>query len=295
MAQTATATTLQSLSNDLAAMVASASRSIVGVHGPRSRTSGFAWRPGLVVTCEESLSEEGPYELVLSGGETVAATLAGHDPTTDVAVLRYDAGNIAASTLVTSTPATGALMIAVGSFEGTPSSYLGMVAHVSGPWRSMRGGEIDARIDLDLRLGKSAEGGLALDASGQAFGMVVFGPRQRALVIPAATINRVAQRLAQHGRIAQGYLGLGLLPVKVEGEDVTGNIVTSVDPKGPGATAGLHQGDILLRWNDQPMLPIHQLLRDLGPASIGNVVALTVKRADAIHIFSLTIGERPLA
>ena len=295
MTQSATATTLQSFSDDMAALVAAVSRGIVAVHAPRSRTSGFVWRPGLVVTSEESLAEEGPYELVLPGGDRVSATLAGRDPTTDVAVLRHDAADMPQPTFVTAAPITGSLTLAVGSFEGAPSAYLGVVSHVSGPWRSMRGGEIDARINLDLRLGRHGEGGLSLDAAGNAFGMVVFGPRQRALVIPTATIDRVAGHLAQHGRIAHGYLGLGLLPVKVDGEGTAGAIVTSVDPEGPGATAGLRQGDILLGWNDQPMRPVYQLMRDLGPASIGTVVSLSVNRGGEVHWFSLTIGERPAA
>ena len=293
MTQSTTPDTLQSFSNDMAALVASASRGIVGVHGQRSRTSGFAWRPGLVVTCEESLAEEGPYELVLPGGDRVGATLAGRDPTTDVAVLRHTAADMPSPTFVTPPPATGSLAVAVGSFDGAPSAFLGVVSHLSGPWRAMRGGEIDARIDLDVRLGRSAEGGLALDAAGHAFGMVVFGPRHRALVIPTATIDRVAGSLAEHGRIASGYLGLGLLPVKIDGEGTAGIIVTSVDPNGPGAAAGLRQGDILVHWNDQPMRPVHQLMRSLGPASIGTVVALRVNRGDDVHMFSLKIGERP--
>jgi len=36
---------------------------------------------------------------------------------------------------------------------------------------------------------------------GRPIGMTVFGPRRRVLVIPAATIERVAPRLEAHGRI----------------------------------------------------------------------------------------------
>lgn len=123
--------------------------------------------------------------------------------------------------------------------------------------------------------------------------MVVYGPRRRALVIPAATIERLADSLVKNGRLAHGYLGLGLWPAKVEGEDTTGNIVISVDPDGPGAAAGLHQGDMLVRWNDQPMRPIRQLMRDLGPTSVGTVVSVGVRRAGETQSVTLTIGERP--
>ena len=72
-------------------------------------------------------------------------------------------------------------------------------------------------FELDLRLRRSAEGGLALDPAGRAIGMTVFGPRRRVLVIPSATIARVAARLESHGRIPGGYFGLGLRLVAIEG------------------------------------------------------------------------------
>lgn len=102
----AASTTLQSFSTDLATLVATASGSVVGIHGPRSRARGFAWRPGLFVTCEESLAEVGPYELVLPGGTRVGAPLVGRDPTTEVAVLRHEGDNMPLSAIVASDPST---------------------------------------------------------------------------------------------------------------------------------------------------------------------------------------------
>ena len=46
---------------------------------------------------------------------------------------------------------------------------------------------------------RSAEGGLAFEAAGRAVGMMVFGPRRRVLVIPSATIARVAASLKATG------------------------------------------------------------------------------------------------
>ena len=62
--------------------------------------------------------------------------------------------------------------------------------------------------------------------------MAVFGPRRRTLVIPMATIDRVADVLMTKGRIARGYLGLGLQPVKLDAGG-TGAMAISVDAKGP--------------------------------------------------------------
>jgi S1-C subfamily serine protease len=158
----------------------------------------------------------------------------------------------------------------------------------------MRGGEIDARIELDARLRRAAEGGLALNAAGQAFGMTVFGPRRRVLVIPAVTLGRVAARLETHGRIVRGYLGLGLQPVSVEGGG-SGVIVMSVDPKGPGAAAEIHQGDVLVTWDGKPIGGLQPLLRSLGPDSVGKLLVLELRRGGQLRQTKLQIGERPPA
>jgi S1-C subfamily serine protease len=160
-------------------------------------------------------------------------------------------------------------------------------------WRSMRGGEIDARIELDLSLRRHAEGGLALDASGQAFGMAVFGPRRRVLVIPAATIARVAAQIEAHGKVARGYLGLGLQPVRLDRDGGVGAMVMSVDGDGPGAKAGVRQGDVLQAWDGQPIGSVNALLRALGPASVGKTVALSLRRGGETRAIVLEIGERP--
>lgn len=75
--------------------------------------------------------------------------------------------------------------------------------------------------------------------------MGVFGPRRRTLVIPATTINDAAKKLLEHGHIARGYLGLGLQPVKIAGEERTGLMVLSEDGNGPAFAAGLLQGDVI--------------------------------------------------
>ena len=170
--------------------MAASAPSVVAVHSHRALSSGFIWKPGLIVTADEALAEEGEVAVTLAGGKRVLATVAGRDPTTDIALLRVETGDLPAIDLSGTPPAAGAIAVAVGSQEGYPLAAMG-VAAVSGPaWRSMRGGEIDARIELDLFLRRRAERGLALDADGKAFGMTVFGPRRRILVIPGATITR---------------------------------------------------------------------------------------------------------
>ncbi|HEY4968267.1 MAG TPA: S1C family serine protease [Steroidobacteraceae bacterium] len=148
---------------------------------------------------------------------------------------------------------------------------------------------------MDISLRRSGEGGVALDASGRAFGMVVFGPRRQALVIPAATIERVAATLATHGKVPRGYLGLGLQPTQLDGGEGLGVMVMSVDPNGPGAAAGVRQGDLIVKWNDRPIQGVRMLLRTLGPDTVGSTIKLVLRRAGDPAEVQMTVGERPAA
>jgi len=284
---------LQQLSDALTDMVTRAAPSVVAVHSGRSRSSGFVWRSGLIVTADESLDDEGDIAVALPGGEMSAATLVGRDPTTDVALLLIDRTNDPLANLVSASVSAGALACTVGSLQGASITAFGTVSLVGGAWRSFRGGEIDARIELDLSLHRAGEGGVALDASGRAFGMVVFGPRRQVLVIPAATIDRVATTLEIHGKVARGYLGLGLQPAKLDGDDGLGVMVMSVDPNGPGAAAGIRQGDLIIKWNGQKIQGVRMLLRALGPDTVGSTVKLALRRGGDPTETHLTVRERP--
>jgi S1-C subfamily serine protease len=288
------ATPLQAFSSAISDIVGQAAPSVLAVHSHRSRASGFVWRSGLIVTADEALAEEGEISVVLHGGESVSATLAGRDPTTDIALLRINRTDEKPVAPAVAAVAAGSLAIVVGAQDGEATAAFGVVSLAGGSWRSMRGGEISARIELDLSLRRAGEGGLVLDPTGRAVGMAVFGPRRRVLVIPSATIDRVAAKLESHGRVPRGYLGLGLQPVKLDNAGI-GAMVMSVDGKGPGAAAGVRQGDVIVGYDGAPIRNVQALVRALGPDSVGAVVRLALKRGGEPVEVNLTIGERPEA
>jgi len=284
---------VQDLSTALARLVGIVAPSIVAVHSHGSWSSGFFWRPGLIITADEALSEDGEFAVTVPGGDdSITARLVGRDHTTDIALLRVDRSDLPPVRLESPSVAVGALALAVGAEEGTPTAAFGVVSRSAGRWWSLRSGEIDARIELDLRMRRSAEGGLAIEAAGRAIGMIVFGPRRRVLVIPSATIERVAARLEKYGHIPRGYLGLGLQLVATEGGG-RGVMVMNVDPQGPGAKAGAHQGDVIVTWNGEPIRHVRSLLRALGSDSVGQTVRLGLRRGGEAKDVQLTIGARP--
>jgi S1-C subfamily serine protease len=284
---------LARFSRELAALTSHAAMSTVAIRGGgRFPSSGFIWRRGLVVTAEATLESDDDLSIVAPDGSTIAASLVGRDPSTAVALLR-----IGETSLVPlgagAVPAVGAIVMVVGrSREGT-SAHFGTVS-LSGPaWRSLHGGEIDALIRLGLAAGRGSEGGPVVDAEGKLCGMLVFGPRRRALAIPSTTIERVASQLLAKGRVARGYLGVGLRPLWLDPAGRRGLIVVSVDPEGPARKAAMHIGDVVTTWNGEPVSGLRGLMRRLGSDAVGTEVTLGLLRAGAEVEVSLNIAERP--
>src|ERR1700757_500792 len=113
---------LSSLSTALEGVVARARPSIVSVHSRRSRATGFVWKPGLIVTADEALAEEGEVSIRLADGTARPATIAGRDHTTDIALLRFDGAGLAPASLRSQVPALGS-PAGVGAGEGgTPTA-----------------------------------------------------------------------------------------------------------------------------------------------------------------------------
>jgi S1-C subfamily serine protease len=296
---------LVAFSDHAAQLVERTAGSVVAVHaGGRRSSSGIHWRPGIIVTAEEVLERDEDIKITLPGGRLVEASLAGRDPTTDVAVLRFQPDGLAAApTADAASLRPGHLVLAVGNHQGAPIAGLGIVAIAGGAWHSQRGGAIDSLIRLDLGLSLAAEGGALVDAQGRVVGMAVLGPRRRALAIPAATIDRVVDQLLAKGHVFRGYLGAGLQPVRLgrpaDAAQPSGSgrgiLVVSLDPDGPAARAGVLVGDIVTAWNAKPVDRVREIMRLLSPDSVGQAVDLGLLRGGAPTVLRVVIGERAVA
>lgn len=294
---------LQALSDSTAALVERTAAGIVSVHGGgRWPSSGIHWRSGIIVTAEEALENDDNIKLTLPGGRSVEASLVGRDPTTDVAVLRFQPDGLLTAASGTALLRAGDAVLAVGAHEGAPLVAFGVVALSSGPWRSSRGGTIDNLIRLDLSLSPVAEGGALIDGQGRALGMTVLGPRRRALAIPTSTIERSVDQLLARGHVFRAYLGAGLRPLRGERQADSaatsgpgrGVLVVEVDPEGPSKRAGLLVGDVITSWNDKSIDRVRDVMHLLGPESVGSSVDLGLVRGGASAKLQVILGERPI-
>ncbi len=272
--------------------------------GSNQQVSAILWGEGLAVTSEQSLPDCETYTVVLPGGARVPATQAGRDATTNIAALRIEAAFPPLPPPPESLP-LGALVLALGG-DGTGSTRvrLGVVETLGPAWQSQCGGRIDQLIRLDINLGHAAEGGPVFDARGALIGMSTFGPRNQVLVIPHATIARVVAQLRAHGRVARGWLGVGVQPVAIPGEPseagatdpacagASGLMVMSIDDRSPAAGT-IMTGDILIAAGPTRLPTPRALFALLGADSIGSTLALHLLRNGIALQTHVQITARP--
>jgi S1-C subfamily serine protease len=297
-----TVSSLVALSDATAQLVERVAGSIVSVRGGgRRHSSGIHWRSGIIVTAEEVLERDENIELTLHGGRSVEASLVGRDPTTDVAVLRFQPDGLPTAATAKAPLRAGEAILAVGNHDGIALAAFGIVALAGGAWRSSRGGTIDEFLRLDLSLSPAGEGGALIDAQGRVLGMTVLGPRRRALAIPTSTIERAVDQLLARGHVFRAYLGAGLRPLRRErrqdGSPATGGrgvLVVDVDAEGPAKKAGLLVGDVITNWNGKAIDGVRDVIYLLGPESVGTTVDLALLRGGATATLQVILGERPI-
>jgi len=286
---------LKDFSDATTAIVQAAAKRVVAVDGRDwGGSSGIIVKPGVVVTAEEALDRDDEVDVILPDGQEAKATVAGRDPTTDVAVLRVSDSDLAEPKAAT-LPLPGAIVIGVGRIGKDIVAAIGSIAFVGEAWRSSQGGLIEARIRADITLRRATEGGALVDAEGNLVGMTVFGPRRRVLAIPHSTVLRATEHILVHGSVARGYVGVHVQPVAADAGSPAGAIIVGLDPEGPAKKAGLIIGDIVVTWNGEPVTGTRSIIERLGPTSVGQTARLGLSRAGKAVEVSMTVAARPSA
>jgi S1-C subfamily serine protease len=295
---------LTTISNQLADAVQAAGAWTVRVQARRGpAASGIALASDLVLTADHVVdsSREDAIKIGLPDGSEVGASVVGRDAATDVAVLKISSGSLTPAKAASQQPRTGALALAVGRPGAQPSASLGLITGQSGPSRTRRGGMLESFIMVDAVMYPGFSGGPLIDADGAVLGMLTsgLGFGGPAVALPWSLVSQIADTIKTHGKVARGYLGIGSQPVTLSqearaaaGGQERGLLVVQVAEGGPAATAGILQGDILIRLDGNGIANADDLQSMLGPSRVGSAVTASVMRGGELRDLTLTVGSR---
>jgi S1-C subfamily serine protease len=298
---------LLSLSEEIERVADNVSRSIVSVHSRnRGNGSGVIWNvDGHIVTCSHIVGELDEVEVSLSNGKRYRAKVIGNDPYSDIALLKIEATNgkddilplkpieIADSENLKAGQFVLALANPYGEYpsitEGIITSERRSIRGVGAGWRWAPSDEMDNIVITDTRLNPGYSGGPLVDVQGKMIGLNMAYILFRGIAIRTNKVKNVSEQLAKDGAIKIARLGIVTdqisLPPEVGGQlepiQEEGLLVISVKKERAAKKAGLLIGDIIVRFDDEPITKLHDLRRQLlKQDAIGKSVKLTIIRAE---------------
>ena len=296
---------LTSISDKLAGIVQAVNPHIVSVAARRHYpSSGFCWSPDVVVTADHTIQREEDVTVTLANGQILGATLAGRDPGTDLAVLKLQNHESSIAQLPReSSPKAGELVLVIGrSPDSGVNASLGIISAMSGPWRTWRGGQLDAYIRLDAKLFPQSSGGAVVNVRGELVGVASSAlSRIAGIAIPVSTVSTITEKLIQRGFVPRGYLGIAVQQVpfsedlskRVSIANQSGLIVLTVEAGGPADKAGILVGDVLTGIGEAQIEQTEDLQEFSDSGVVGKAVTIKYIRGGALHDSLLTVAERP--
>ncbi len=227
-----------------------------------------------------------------SDGRELAAHVVGADALSDLAVVRAEAGDLAAAELGDAGELrVGQLVVAIGSPMGLAGTVTAGVVSALGrslPTRSGSAGRlVENVIQTDAALNPGNSGGALSDSSARVIGVntAVAGIGLGLAVPINEATRRIIHSLISDGRVRRAYIGIvggsRPLPPRVSarlGRDKAIEVVEVVEGS-PADLAGLRPEDLIVAVDDTPMGDVGDLQRLMVADRIGAKVDVQVVRA----------------
>jgi serine protease Do len=291
---------LKSLSEATSLLIKKISLSVVSVKAQMSRGTGVVLtKDGYIVTCNHVLQGCGTVK-VGQGEKTFNAKIVGTDPYNDLSLLKADPGEFTPIEIADSEKLNvGQYVLALANpfNRNQPTATSGMITSVNSTIRGWRGATaMENVIATDAQLNPGFSGGPLIDVDGRLIGINTAYVWQRGIAIPVNKVKSIADRLMT-GRVAQrGYLGVVANTVAIPKEiteaagleQETGVMIFSVEAGSPARKAGLAMGDVLVKFDGNPITEFYDLPRLLSEDVIGKETKLTIIRRENLIETTIT-------
>ncbi len=270
---------------------------------------------GWILTNRHVVAGSDKLVVQLKDGREFEGTIYGIDTLTDLAIVKVEATGLPVAALGDSSKLkVGQTTIAIGSPLGTYSSTVTSgILSATGRSIDVDGGTINNLLQTDTAINPGNSGGPLLDAGGNVIGIntaIAANANGIGFAIPVNIARPIMQQAIAGEKLARPYIGIRyeMLTDKrakelnlsvVDGAYVDGGQATNgaaqagVVPNGPADQAGVHQGDVVVAIEGQPIDTEHPLDSVLTQFAPGTAVTLSVLRDGQKLDLKVTLGTRP--
>jgi serine protease DegQ len=260
---------------------------------------------GYIVTNHHVIESADEIEVALADGRTMAATIVGTDPETDLAVLKVDAKDLPAITLADPDQShVGDVVLAIGNPFGVGQTVTQGIISALG--RSHLGiNTFENFIQTDASINPGNSGGALVDTNGHLVGVnsAIYsrsgGSMGIGFAIPVSLTKQVMEQIIRQGGVVRGWVG-------IEAQDITpqlaesfrlshtrGSLIAGVLRNSPAEKAGLKPGDILLQINGNKVTDSSTMLNLIANLKPDEKATLRIARDQRELDIVVTIGKRP--
>jgi S1-C subfamily serine protease len=290
--------------------------------------SGFVIdKTGHIVTNYHVIQGADQIEVSFSNQDTLAATIVGSDPSTDIAVLRVRSSSRGLSPLAfgnSDTVRVGDPVVAIGNpFGLRRTATAGIVSAVQERTITAPNGyPIDHVIQTDAQINSGNSGGPLLNGSGEVIGVNsqiaradgAGGNVGIGFAVPSNTVKEVVAQLVATGRVDRAYLGIAGSTVTPELARVfrlpvdAGVLVEGVSEGSAAEQAGLKGGttdvvvageshvlggDVIVAIGGERVSSLDELRDVLAEHEPGKTVNVRVHRGTKTVTLAVTLGRQP--
>jgi putative serine protease PepD len=255
----------------------------------------------------------GSVEVLFSDGQSVAATITGRDPQTDLAVLKIQtsAKLKVIATGSSQTVQVGQPVVAIGAplgLSGTVTSGIvsALDRTVEVPGENDRSALLVSAMQTDAAINPGNSGGALVNCAGQLVGVPTAGATVPGsgggsvglgFAIPVDLATSVADEIIATGRVTHAFFGLQTVPVPPSAAAQAGLpeglFVQVVTPGGPAAQAGLRANDVITSIDGKPATSNIELQELTLTKKPGDTVSIGYSRAGQSATTTVTLGAQP--
>lgn len=262
---------------------------------------------GHIITNYHVISRAEQIEVVLSDGTGHQAEVVGSDPRTDLAVLKIDPVQGMTYALFGDSDdlEIGEWVIAIGSPRGLQQTVTAGIVSAKGRDIGVLGPQgYEDFIQTDAAINPGNSGGPLISLEGKVVGinsLIVSsgqGFQGMGFAIPSDMVKEIARSLIETGEVVRGFLGVQIQNITPDmrsslglDQGVTGAIVADITPDSPAESAGLQQGDIIIRYRGELVENTSELRNRVAGTEPGTRAQVTVLRDDRENTFTVTIGN----